>query len=110
MSGQISAGDLRHRVTIEQAVRTDDGAGGASIAWQAVATVAAAIWPRTSGEVYEHDRVAGRASHDIWLRHRDGVLPAMRITFGARTFDILGVIDIEERGRWLKCPVEERDL
>jgi hypothetical protein len=30
--------------------------------------------------------------------------------FGSRVFDVLGVIDVEDRGVWLKCPVEEREL
>ena len=41
---------------------------------------------------------------------RADVRPDMRIRFGTRIFDILGAIDVEDRGAWLKCPVEERDL
>ncbi len=110
MKAPITIGDLRHRVQIESQARVSDGGGGATVTWTTVADVWAAIWTRTSDEVFEHDRAAGRATHDIWLRYRSDVKPEMRIRKGARTFDILGVIDPDDRARWLRCPALERDL
>jgi SPP1 family predicted phage head-tail adaptor len=110
MRAPVTIGDLRHRVQIEIAARTGDGGGGAVLTWTAVADVWAAIWTRSSDETFEADRTAGRATHDIWIRHRGGVKPEMRVRLGVRVFDILGVIDVEDRGRWLKCPAVERDL
>ncbi len=110
MKAPVTIGDLRHRIEIQQIARTSDGGGGAAITWTTVAQVWAAIWPRNSGERFDLDRVAGRATHDIWIRARGDVEPEMRFRFGARTFDIRGVIDVEDRGAWLKCVVEERDL
>lgn len=110
MRAPVKIGDLRHRVQIESAARASDGGGGATVTWIEVAEVWAAIWTRTSDETFEHDRAAGRATHDIWIRHRADLKPEMRIRSGARSFDILGVIDVEDRGRWLKVPVLERDL
>jgi head-tail adaptor len=46
----------------------------------------------------------------VSLRYRAGVVPAMRLRKGARIFQILAVIDVEERRRWLKCWCEEREL
>lgn len=110
MKAPVTIGDLRHRVQIETAARTSDGGGGAVITWTLVAEVWAAIWPRSADEGLTLDRVAGRATHDIWIRFRSDVKPEMRIRFGARVFDIRGAIDAEDCGRWLKCPSEERDL
>jgi SPP1 family predicted phage head-tail adaptor len=110
MKALINAGDLRHRVTIESPERTSDEAGGAAIEWQGVAAVWAAIWSRTAGEKFSFDRIAGTATHDIWIRYRSDVTPDMRIRYGNRVFAILGAIDVDDRGRWLKCPSEERDL
>jgi SPP1 family predicted phage head-tail adaptor len=110
MKAPVKAGDLRHRVTIESGTRTSDGAGGSTIEWQTVAEVWAAIWSRTVDETFVLDRVAGTATHDIWIRYRSDVSPDMRIRFGTRIFDVLGAIDVEDRGAWLKCPSEERDL
>jgi SPP1 family predicted phage head-tail adaptor len=110
MKAPVKVSDLRHRVAIESAARTGDGAGGATLDWQLVAEVWTAIWSRDAFETFALDRVAGKATHDIWMRYRGDVTPDMRIRFGIRLFDILGAIDVEDRGHWLKCPVEERDL
>jgi SPP1 family predicted phage head-tail adaptor len=97
-------------VRIERALRSEDGTGGATLDWQPVAEVWAAIWSRSVDEAFALDRVAGKASHDIWMRYRTDVTPDMRIRLGTRVFDVLGAIDVEDRGHWLKCLVEERDL
>ncbi|MEQ1672838.1 MAG: phage head closure protein [Hyphomicrobium sp.] len=110
MKAPVTIGDLRHRVQIETAARTSDGGGGAVITWTQIAEVWAAIWPRSNDEQFESDRMAGKATHDIWIRFRSDVKPEMRIRFGARVFDVRGVIDVEDRSRWLKCPCVERDL
>ena len=110
MRAPVRAGDLRHRITIEAPVRQPDGLGGAILTWTPIAEVWAAIWPRTASEAMLLDRPAGTASHDIWVRYRDGMVPEMRIVSGSRVFNILGVIDTEDRRRWLKCIVEQRDL
>lgn len=110
MTAPVRIGDLRHRVQIESAERSSDGGGGATVTWTVVADVWAAIWTRSSDEAFEHDRMAGRATHDIWIRHRTDVKPEMRIRSGSRVFDVLGAIDVEDRGRWLKLPALERDL
>lgn len=110
MRAPVRAGDLRTRVSIELQSRQPDGQGGWLVTWVAVADVWAGIWPRSVGESVQHDRPAGTATHDIWLRYRPNIKPEMRIVAGARVFGILGVMDVEDRKRWLKCIVEERDL
>lgn len=110
MNLPIAIGDLRHRLVIESATRASDGGGGATLTWAAIGEVWAAIWSRAAGEAFAHDRIAGQATHDIWIRHRDDVRPEMRFRLEDRVFDILGVIDPDDRGRWLRCPCEERDL
>lgn len=110
MKAPITIGDLRRRVTIETAVRASDGGGGFTVIWQPVAVLWAAIWPRLADESFTLDRVAGRASHDMWIRYRTDIKPEMRVVIGTRVFDIKGVIDVEDRKAWLRCPLEERDL
>lgn len=110
MTDTVAISDLRHRVRIERPERAADGAGGWNVTWTLVDEVWAAMWPRMSSEQFALDRVAGKATHDIWMRYRRGVTPGMRITIGTRVFDILGALDVRERRRWLKCIAEERDL
>jgi SPP1 family predicted phage head-tail adaptor len=110
MKAPITVGELRRRVRIERPVRVSDGGGGFTETWDLVAETWAAIWPRLVDETFALDRVAGRATHDMWIRYRTGIKPEMRVVYDNRIFDIRGVIDIEDRLRWLRCPLEERDL
>jgi SPP1 family predicted phage head-tail adaptor len=106
----VRIGDLRHRLMVEQPIDVADGAGGFTRGWALLAEVWGAILPRTGGEGVEADRFAGRVMHTIWLRHRPGIVPGMRLRAGPRTFDIASVIDVAERRRWLRVEVEESSL
>ncbi|HUU24382.1 MAG TPA: phage head closure protein [Methyloceanibacter sp.] len=106
----MTAGDLRHRLVLEEAERVSDGAGGFTEDWVTVATVWAAIQPGGGGESVDSGRLAGRVTHGVTLRYRTGVTPAMRFRQGTRVFHILAVIDEDERKRRLRCLCEERDL
>lgn len=106
----IRIGDLRHRLALEAAARTDDGCGGSIETWQEQASLWAAVRPLSGGEREAADQFAGRVTHEVWLRWREGVRPEMRLRFGARTFEIRAVIDVAERRRFLKCLCEEREL
>lgn len=110
MIAPVTIGDLRHRVSIESANRTSDGGGGASLTWVLVANIWASLVPRNGSEALVLDRVAGAVTYDIWMRYRADVVPAMRLRSGSRTFDVRAVLDVEDRGHWLRCVCEERDL
>jgi SPP1 family predicted phage head-tail adaptor len=102
--------DLRHRLVLEELQRVSDAGGGFSEDWVTVATLWCDLRPVAGLETVEADRLAGRVSHEISLRYRPGVVPAMRFRKGTRVFHILSVINVGERNRWLKCLCEERDL
>ena len=109
MSG-MPIGTLRHRIVLQQAVRTADGGGGAAETWSTVAELWAAIRPVSGDERVAADALSGQLTHEVWVRHRAGVTPAMRFLIGSRILDIRAVIDVEARGRRLKCLCRERDL
>ena len=107
---RLTPSGLRQRLTLEALERTSDEGGGFSEDCVAVATVFASLRPSGGGERVEAGRLAGTVTHEVVLRYRPGVVPAMRFREGTRVFHILAVIDVEERRRWLKCLCEERDL
>lgn len=102
--------DLRHRLTLEELSRVADEGGGFTEDWVTVATLFADLRPIGGDERYEADRLAGRVTHEVSLRYRAGVVPAMRFRKGTRIFHIVTVIDVDERRRWLNCLCEEREL
>jgi SPP1 family predicted phage head-tail adaptor len=107
---ELSPSDLRHRLTLEQLSRVADEGGRFTESWVAVATLSADLRPIGGEERFEADRLAGSITHEVVLRYRAGVVPAMRFRRASRIFQILSVIDVEERRRWLKCWCEEREL
>ena len=105
----MNIGSLRERLTLEQPIRTPDGGGGASVTWQPVTELWAHVRPISGDERLEHDQVAGRLTHQVRIRHRAGVVPAMRFRDGARIYEIVAVLDSLHR-TYLKCLCEERSL
>jgi SPP1 family predicted phage head-tail adaptor len=107
MSARI--GSLSHRLSLEALQRTPDAAGGAALGWVEIAKVWARVRARGGRERFQADRMAGSASHDVVIRHREGVAPSMRLRKGSRSFHILAVLP-DERRRFIVCECEERDL
>jgi len=103
----MNAGKLRHRVTIQQLVATDDGYGGITETWQDVATVWAAVEPLRGTERYRAQQVQAELSHKVTIRYRPGIKPDMRLKYGDRILEIEAVIDVEERHRWLELLCSE---
>ncbi|WP_083567059.1 phage head closure protein [Hyphomicrobium sp. CS1GBMeth3] len=104
----VSIGEMRHRLALQQPHAEADGGGGTTRTWALVAEVWGAIRPLSGNEVVEADGVHGQVSHEIWIRHRTGVVPEMRFALGARVFEIRAVIDVNEQRRFLRCLAEER--
>ncbi len=107
MSAQPIIGDLIHRFALEAPVRTGDGAGGATITYALVAEVWGSLNAISGTERSDADRLGGRITHAIWLRHRDGLTPDCRLRLGTRRFEIRSILDHTGRQRFLECHCEE---
>lgn len=100
--------ELRHQITIQEKVQTADGMGGFTETLTTVHETWAAIWPVSAKEIRENMRVEANISHNIRIRYRSGISHAMTVLFGARTFEIKGIINFEERNIWLDMVCNER--
>lgn len=105
-----SIGHLRHRLVLEAATSTPDGAGGAIETWSAIATISAAIRPTGGRERMIADGLQSRITHEIIVRTRADILPRHRFRRGARVLNILAVMAADPRATRLRCLCEERDL
>ena len=101
-------GSMRHRVSLEAPLRTGTEGGAAVVSWQLVAGMFAQVRPVTGREIVTADGTAARVTHEVVIRHRDGVRAEMRFLEGTRVLEIRAVLDLEGRRRWLKCLCEER--
>ena len=79
---EVRIGDLRHRLTLEEVVRQDDGSGGADETWVALDDLWAAVRPMSGTEREISDQLAGRVTHEIWVRYRAGVKPQHALQIG----------------------------
>ncbi|MCX5570422.1 phage head closure protein [Kaistia nematophila] len=105
----FDAGRLSNRVTLERPVRAADGAGGATLDWQEVATFWARIEPVEAGERNAADRLATRVTHRITLRFRGDVEGGMRVVHRGRNLAVTAWRDPDETRRLLVLEaVEER--
>lgn len=97
----MRAGELRHRVTIQRKAATQNASGEEVPTWADVATVWAAIEPLQGREFLEAQREGAELTTRIRMRHTVGIAPEMRATEGSHAWDILSVVNSEERDREL---------
>lgn len=104
---RIDPGRLRRPLTLEEATRVADGAGGFTPTWTAVATVFAALEPVAAVRRPGADQALQSVTHTVTLRARSGLTSGMRFTSGGRVFAIETIHDPDETGRFLVCRVRE---
>mgnify|MGYP002621184364 CR=1 FL=1 len=113
----MPVGSMRHRIQLQKQTRTTDGGGGASLAWSKVADVYADIQPQQAREsVFGRDNQMREViTHKILIRYRSDITARNRIsqTFKrdgvstTRTFNIKGVVNIDNRNKFLELTCEE---
>ena len=95
----MRAGLLRHRVSIESYVGTQDTTGDEVQAWTAVQSVWAHVSPVSATETYEANQSVHRITHEIRIRaNAYAVDNTMRVNHGGRYFYLEGLKDPELRG------------
>jgi len=105
----VRAGKLRHLVTVESAIETPSDAGEWEVAiWAVFATTRAEITPLKGTEKFQAQHLDPEITHLVRMRFIDGIIPAMRIVWGSRTFDIKSALNIEERNREIEILAIER--
>lgn len=103
----MRAGDLRHRVTIQQLVTVYDEYNQPVEMWQDLTTVWAAIEPLSGREYWQAKAVNAEVTHRVRMRYRAGITPEMRLVFNGRVFEILAVLNLEERNIELQLLCKE---
>lgn len=103
----VRAGDLRHRVTIQQLVTTYNEYNEPVATWSDIATVWAFVEPLSGREYFAAEQIQARVNTRIVIRYRAGIVPAMRVMWGAKVYNIRAVIDTEGRHEELQLMCEE---
>jgi SPP1 family predicted phage head-tail adaptor len=104
----INLSDMRHRLELEQPQRTSLSGGGVSVTWVKLADIWASITPLKMREHFTRHQVNSEITHSITIRYRADVRPEMRLVKGTRVFEIISVLNEQERNRWLQLECSEQ--
>jgi SPP1 family predicted phage head-tail adaptor len=94
-------------VIVQSLVKVSDGQGGQDVSWANFKTLWAEIKPVSSKERLFSQQIQMTTTHRLRIRWTDGLLPSMRILFGARVFQIHGVSYDDERKFFVLIDCEE---
>lgn len=98
----MEAGNLRHRIELQFESKTQDSTGDpVSDGWTTFATRWAFVKPLTGREVVQAQQIHAETTHSITLRYMNGINEAHRVLYEGRDFQILSVINVEERDKEL---------
>lgn len=105
----VKAGQLRHRIVIEQDDAQRDSQTNEPIEnWKPFKHLWARIDSASGSERFASQQIEGTVTHQITIRNARGITNKMRVRYDARVFGILAALDMEERGAEGTLLCEER--
>lgn len=93
----MQAGTLRHRLTLKTVTTSKDSFGGTIEAEATFATVWGAVEPLAGRELMVAQQMQSEVTHKITIRYLAGLTSEMHLYFGTREFQILSVLNSQER-------------
>ena len=106
----ITAGELRESITVQEQVLTPGSMGGQDLNWQDKFTARAGIKMMSGAEQLYHDKLEVRATHKFTLRFNSLLIETDRIKHvknGKTTYyDIKSIDNVEFRNKWLLVTAE----
>ena len=103
----MEIGSLNKRVTFQYETKTADNMGGFDVVWTDYATVFAAIWPTSAKELTQSMQTDMVITHKIRVRYRSAFKPSWKLKFGSRYFNIVSILNPNERNEWLDLMCKE---
>jgi len=103
----MKIGDMRHRITFQQEVKTADGHKGFTVAWQDVVIVWASVEPLSGREYFYSHQIKAEVTHRVKTRYRTGITVKMRIKHRDRVLTIESILDKRERREELEILCRE---
>jgi SPP1 family predicted phage head-tail adaptor len=98
---------LRHKLTLQQEIRTADDMGGYVRSWKNIADLWAEIIPVGGMEQFFANQLQASVTHRILLRYRPDITANNRLLFEKRAFNIHAVLNTQERNEMLELLTEE---
>jgi len=97
----MRAGKIRHRIYLQSKVVTRDSFGSEVITWlsENPRPIFAGIEPLNVREVFLAQQMKSEVTHKVTIRYYSGVQTDWRVLWGSRQFNIVSIINPEERNR-----------
>lgn len=102
---------LRHRVEIQRPTTSGNDLAGIPEVWGTWLREFAQIKPLSGRELERAGRVAEDVSHRVtlrWSEDTDAINNSHRVTYGARTFEVVASFNVEERNQWVELLCVEK--
>ena len=93
----MDAGKLKHRISIERDTTGNDASGGITHTWTPFAAVWGWIEPLTAHRLFQAMQANADTTGIIHIRYLPGILPEMRVKYGARVLRIVSIIADENK-------------
>lgn len=103
----LYAGLLRTPIVIQEYAGTPDGRGGQTKQWTPILETRSHWRHASAYERLQAMKLNAGVLHRIYIRFAPGITAKHRLVKDGEPFQIRGVVDIEERHRWLELTVEE---
>ncbi len=95
---RLSAGRLRHRVAIMRSTKVDNGKGGYTTTWSAIAgAVPVEVIGLTGTEAVREKVLRGIRVYQITARWREDLQPKDQLRYGAEDLNIRSAVDPDGR-------------
>lgn len=104
----IRAGELVHKIDVQENRGDVDAVGQREDVWGSVIELPAKIAPASGAEVVAAGHVSADVTHLVTTRWIDGIVPQMRVVHAGRVFEIVSVINVDERSRDMLLHCVER--
>ena len=102
------SGRLNHKIVIEQRTETKNTLGEDITTWTTYKWTWAQVSPLSGKEYLSNNELQSSVTGRVSMRYLAGVTTDMRINWNDRMFDIISIINTEERNRELILMVEEQ--
>jgi SPP1 family predicted phage head-tail adaptor len=105
----MNPGQLRRKITIQQAGTTSDGMGGYTKSWTDILTTWSAWRAKSGSEGIAVNQQNPSQLYEVTIRYRAGIVPLMRLVDKGITpnvpYMITAVADPNQRKTWLKLTI-----
>ena len=102
-----SIGKMRYKAELQSPTATTDAGGGSAITWSRLTDLYCNIKPIRTDERYRQGQVKDSVSHDVYIRYRTDINTKYRLVYNSRNFNIKGIMNVDERDRYLLLKCQE---